>query len=66
MVPNSIMITALQKMLVEPLHDDAGICWNLRHALLEMFDRGEWQADAETIDKLDKMNGRDWRQNGLR
>ena len=62
MVPNSIVITALKQLLIEPLHDDAGICFNLHHALLEMFDSGEWQTDAETIDKLDKMNGRDWAQ----
>ena len=62
MVPNSVVITALKQLLIEPLHDDAGICWNLRHELLGMFDRGEWQTDAETIDKLDKMNGRGWAQ----
>ena len=78
MVPNSVVITALKQLLIEPLHDDAGICFNLRHELLEMFDSGEWQTDAETIDKLDKMVSRDWaqicfdsmfkhgRQNGLR
>ena len=60
--PNSVVIKALKKMLVQPLHDDAGICFNLRCALLEMFDRGEWQTDAGTIDKLDKMNGRGWAQ----
>lgn len=62
MAPNSVVITALKQLLIEPLHDDAGICFNLRHALLEMFDSGEWQTDAETIDKLDKMNGKDWAQ----
>lgn len=26
MTPNSVVITALKQLLIEPLHDDAGIC----------------------------------------
>lgn len=62
MVPNSIMITALKRMLVEPIHDNAGICFNLRHELLEMFDKGEWVDHPDTALELLNMKGRDWAQ----
>ncbi len=62
MIPNAFIITALKQLLIKPLHDDAGICWNLRHELLKMFDRGEWQTDENTIVELNGMKGQDWAQ----
>jgi hypothetical protein len=60
MIPNSIMILALRMVLDEREQEESGICFNLRAALLGLFDRKVWQASPETIDWLDKMSGKSW------